>query len=174
MELDMSDTKILTGAEVKALAKAVRTALGPTFAALTSGLGVRAEDGIRFHAVATKCSISRESRGVTVKDVAATLRVPQYRLKAIERCSLREVRGEVLERYAAFLELDEWLSKWAAANPRLAVELNLTAARRSRTKRSHAPVVGSLPSNKRLHASAAAVPLTTNRKVGVRPPRVSR
>ncbi len=174
MESETRDTRILTGAEVKALAKVLRAALGPTYAELASGLGVRAEDGIRFRAVAAKCFLSRESRGMTVKDVAATLRVPQYRINAIDRCLLREVRGDILQRYATFLDLEAWLSKWTAANLGLARKLNVTFALRSTSQGRHHSLVRGVPSNKRLHPAAAAVPITATRKVGVRPPRVSR
>ena len=146
MEPRVRDTRILTGAEVKALAKAVSAMLGPGFAEIAARFELRAEDGIRFHAVAAKCTIARESRNLSVKQAAATLRVPQYRLKAIERSSTREVRGDILERYAALLELTSWLRRWATANRALSAGLGLSLAqRRSRE-----------PSNKPLQLAGAA------------------
>jgi hypothetical protein len=123
--IDQRDTRILADSEVKALAKAVCAMLGPTFSKISPDFARRAEDTIRFHAVAAMFAGSRESRGLSVKQVATPLRVPQYRLKAIERPRLSEVRAEILGRYAAFLGLEDWMKAWVTANPRLAARLGL-------------------------------------------------
>ena len=131
------NSRILTTADVSALAKAVRVVIGPDVSKLALTLGVQAEEIIRFQSVAEQCTRARESRGSTFKDRAEILRVPQYRLKAIERSSLGEIRGEILAHYAEVLEIDQSLYKWVAANAALATKLNLKPRRiRAITKRN--------------------------------------
>jgi len=139
MEVGLRDARILTDAEVATLVKALRKMLGPEFAALSTQHGLGMADGIRFHAVGTKCFLARAKLGLTIKEAAATLRVPQYRLNAIERSSTCEVRGDIVGRYASLLKLDGWLHRWATANRRLASKLGIQKAASSRRLKNRAP-----------------------------------
>jgi len=124
------NSRILTTADVSALAKAVRVVIGPDVSTLALTLGVQAEEIIRLQSVAEQCARVRESRGSTFKDIAEIL-------KAIERGSLGEIRGEILGHYAEVLEIDQSLYKWVAANAALATKLNLKPRRiRAITKRN--------------------------------------
>jgi cytoskeletal protein RodZ len=70
---------------------------------------------------------AREARGLSIKEVAVQLKVPQYRLKAIEEASVSEIKQDIFQKYSEFLELEDWVSEWAAANKKLATKLGLKA-----------------------------------------------
>jgi hypothetical protein len=122
-------TSILSDADVRVLTAGVKKLLpGDLPEHLLSRVNIEA--GIRFGAVAAKCRERRERRGLTVKEAARQLRVPQFRLNAIEGGRLSEVRADVLLAYVAFLELRPWLVRWRRANPSLSRQLGLTTRER--------------------------------------------
>jgi transcriptional regulator with XRE-family HTH domain len=71
---------------------------------------------------------AREATGLTIKEVASRMKVPQYRLNAIEKGNLSEFKADVLQKYAEFLDLTKWLDKWAATNPKLAARFGIEKA----------------------------------------------
>ncbi|MGH2403270.1 MAG: helix-turn-helix domain-containing protein [bacterium] len=111
------------------LTKAVHELLGREFVAGAERLRVDTQKNVRFGAVAARCAEARKELGLDVKQVAARLRVPQYRVQAIERGRLREIRGAVLIGYVSFLGLDSWLRRWVRANSALASELGIDLRR---------------------------------------------
>lgn len=70
-------------------------------------------DAAGFRDVARRCAAWRNERGLRVREVAASLRVPQYRIKDIEGGSLAEVEAETLWEYVRFLGLEGWFQGWA-------------------------------------------------------------
>lgn len=46
---------------------------------------------VRFHAVATRFRETRTAKNLTITEVSQQLKVPQYRVRAIESSALREV-----------------------------------------------------------------------------------
>lgn len=148
-------TQILTDAQVELLTEAVNKMLGAEFIAASSRLDVDTRRHLRFQAVAHCCAAAREQLGLDMRQVAARLKVPQYRLKAIERGQLREIRTEVLAAYVSFLGLDPWLRRWVRANPVLAVELGINQLRPvSRAVRIGSSRRWDTPSNPALEPSA--------------------
>jgi hypothetical protein len=128
--MEFDKTTILNHAQVRVLAAGIRRVLGPRI----HGLGLasdrlRLTDTIRFTAVAASCLRERERLGLTVKEVATSLKVPQYRIKAVESGIFSEIRSDVLSRYLAFLGLAGWATRWALANPRLARRLGIDSER---------------------------------------------
>ncbi|MCM8771330.1 MAG: helix-turn-helix domain-containing protein [Candidatus Omnitrophica bacterium] len=92
----------------------IDTALGQD---LTKRLGRDfSKDMIRFHPVAQKCKQIRQEKGLTIKQVATSIKVPQYRLRAIEDSSLRYILFDVLKRYVDFLGLTDWFILWKDKN----------------------------------------------------------
>ena len=75
----------------------------------------RSKDTIRFRPVEVACKEAREKMGLTVKQAAEQMKVPQYRLQAVEE-NRSEIRVDILERYIEFLGLREWFSTWVANN----------------------------------------------------------
>ena len=111
-----SPTKILSDQEVKILTSAVRKVFPELFNKSIIPFSIDLEALVRFRAVAERCRAARESRGLTIKEIAANLKVPQYRLKAIEEDHLRELKPAILEKYVGFLSLQRWFARWAKAN----------------------------------------------------------
>jgi hypothetical protein len=129
---------ILTEAEVAAVSDAavefLRSNLGdhPFFSRR------QVERTVRMLPLGARCSEARERLGASLTDVARQLRVPQYRVRAIESGSLHEIQLEVLEKYIAFLGLQRWYAKWRRANRALVADLDRTQPkepRRGRTTR---------------------------------------
>lgn len=68
---------------------------------------------------------ARVARGQSIKGVAEELRVPQYRIRAVEQGRANEIVPDVLAKYSAFLGLDRWCQRWATANQQLGIQLGL-------------------------------------------------
>ncbi len=120
--------RILTEAEIAMVVKAMRKGLGEDIARMIPGGTNAMADSVRFLPVAGHCNWLREAQGLTVKEAAAALRVPQYRLLDIEAGSTGRMRADVLLAYAAHLGVDpEWMCAWAEANRQLARKLGLHA-----------------------------------------------
>lgn len=83
------------------------------------------ENTLRIGSLSKRCQVEREKLGLTVKQVAAQLKVPQYHLKAIDEGRLSEIREDVLGKYLVLLGLQDWVQQWVTANPGLARRLGL-------------------------------------------------
>ena len=57
---------------------------------------INMEDMIRFQLVSEKCHSEREKRGLAFKQIALSLKVPQYRIKYIESSSVKNINAELL------------------------------------------------------------------------------
>jgi hypothetical protein len=126
---------ILSRSEIRLLDREVRRALVSSFPELTAQVIDRTEDTIRWHALAARCREARGSRGI--RDVSVAIQIPQYRLRAIESCLLREVRADLAWRYFRFLRIEAWVAKWCRANRELASRTRLLdgSAHERRTRR---------------------------------------
>ena len=121
----VTHTTILTRNEINLAAQGIAKWFGPHIMSSLSSRGSDLRDHLRFHPVGASCTEARERRGLTVRDVARHLRVPQYRLRAVESSLFPEIEPEVLKQYVGFLKLDSWLARWARANPGLARRLGV-------------------------------------------------
>ena len=113
---------ILDTAEIRLLDREVRRALLASFPGVEAYLD-RTEDAIRWQALGARCAEARGARGI--REVSLALGIPQYRLRAIERGHLREIRPDVARRYLRFLGIEEWVARWCRANPALARRIGL-------------------------------------------------
>ena len=120
----VATTTILSDAKVRALTDAVCALLPPSMSFHTHAV-LRIEASIRLRAVAEMTSERRMALQHTIPQVATSLKVPQYRLRAIESGQLSEMRASVVSKYVAYLELDIWFAKWLRANRVLAAEMGL-------------------------------------------------
>ncbi len=93
----------------------MREVMGPIFST-AENFGVNAQELVRSQSLFHACKGSREKKGLTVKQTAALLKVPQYRIKAVEGESSSSIRTDILERYIVFLELGAFYGKWKQAN----------------------------------------------------------
>lgn len=118
-------TSILTDEEVSIVAREVSRLIGRDMVGLATRYGLRIEDGLRWQSLGAKCEQERSNRGFTIKDIASEIHRPQYRLRAVERGSLREFRPEVAHEYFAFLAIGRWVKRWARANQELATRAGI-------------------------------------------------
>jgi hypothetical protein len=117
-------TTILTDREVAFLA-AELDRLMHGFGSKPPMTATFAEDLVRWRAVQTMCERARGERGASVKDAAGALKIPQYRIKAVERGPCPEYRLAFAARYFRWLGLETWIGRWARANRELARRLGL-------------------------------------------------
>lgn len=118
--------RILTDDEIKAFAGYMREFMGPTFAALSDKCAISLEDTLRFQTVAAHLAGTRTVRGMTLKEAAASLKVPKYQLDYIENTSIRNISSKIASRYIEFLGLTRWFGKWKKANADLARRMGFT------------------------------------------------
>jgi len=129
----VTSTSILSDAQVREVVQGVRASFGPSFTDAITRHGIDLEDGVRFSPLAKRCAERREELGQTIKDAAAALQVPQYRLKAIESGHPKGIAKDVLQAYVVHLGLEAWYRRWAKANPEVAARCQSEG--RSRTRR---------------------------------------
>ena len=71
---------------------------------------------VRFLRVSQLCRRYREKRKLTLRKIAAELNVHFYELHVIETCALKEINGEILKQYIAFLGIENEFKKWSEDN----------------------------------------------------------
>lgn len=107
------------------VANLVFSVLGPDFKRLAKRYSINVTDIIRFYPVSQRCRTKREKKGLSFKQISSALNIPQYRLKAIESTSVRDINVDVLERYIDFLELNSWFAYWKRKNQDLYHRISL-------------------------------------------------
>ena len=117
-------TAILTDDEVAFLLKHLRELMTKSFPGVESFRNTD-DTYIRMMSLSENCKQAREELDLTIKDVAAKMRVPQYRLRSIEKCSKSAIQAKYLRAYIEFLGLVSWARRWASANPALARTLGI-------------------------------------------------
>lgn len=119
--------KILSEGEVRIVTLELEKVLGHMLGELSHRYGFEIEDSVRFGAVANRLREAREARGMDVKAAAKAVRVPQYRLRYIEECSVKNLRASDLRAYIEFLGSEKWFAQWTRANKKLAARLAANA-----------------------------------------------
>ena len=117
--MTLKKTSILDGDEIKAITAELRV-LMPGLAEVADRMGHDLEAGARLMSLKAKCTEVREKKGLSIKDVAKQLGVPQYRIKAIEAGTLSEIDAVVLRRYFELLGLGRWVTinaEWHRQHP---------------------------------------------------------
>ena len=115
--------KILSDEEVQFLTRRLGKAITSISEKFSSPDDLELEDSIRFQAVVTHLRERREKSGMDLKAAARAMGVPQYRLRDIEECRMKNLDVSVLHRYLDFLGLKRWFTRWSKANPALAADL---------------------------------------------------
>ena len=77
---------------------------------------INPKDIIRFQIVSEMCRSQREKKGLTFKQIALNLKVPQYRLKYIESSSVKNISANILENYIDYLGLRRCFDEWKKYN----------------------------------------------------------
>ena len=104
--------------------------VGPGVASAMREFGFRVEDRLRMTPLARRFQAVREKRALTIKDAAFRLKVPQYRLRAVEDGSTRGFDADLFWKYVEFLDLSDWVSEWAEANRTFARRLRIASRSR--------------------------------------------
>ncbi len=119
-KLRRDKSSILTDAEVRLLAAEVRALFGPTFAEVFRKSSGRLEDSMRWSSLKERCERARAARGMSLKEGALALKVPKYRLAAVEAGTFGELKPDVARQYFQFLGIEPWVRRWSRANRDLA------------------------------------------------------
>ena len=126
-------TSILTDAEVAVAAAVVREMLrasfGDHFSVYLSDR--RSEDIIRWSSLTARCEQERDRQGLSIRDAALRLGIPQYRLRAIEKGRVGEFTPEMARRYFDHLRIKAWLRRWTSANREVAERAGLLSKPRA-------------------------------------------
>jgi hypothetical protein len=119
--------KILTDEEVRALAKATKAMLGSEIMAASNKYDLSIEDGLRYMSLAARLEDARTARALTLKEAAAELKTPKYRLEDVEKGHLSGLKPGLLVQYVDYLGLKAWFSKWKKANVEFSERLGLSS-----------------------------------------------
>jgi ribosome-binding protein aMBF1 (putative translation factor) len=119
-------TSILTDQEVALITKKALEMLKDSFGDNPYFNTRSMEDIVRWSSLRSRCEKEREKRGLSLKDVSRRLKIPQYRLKAIECGELRALRPDAVREYFRFLGIDRWEARWRRSNRELAERAGLT------------------------------------------------
>ncbi len=117
--------KIFTNQETAFLTDMLKKSFGPLNSKYAESKGINFENNVNFLSVSTNCQSEREKRNLTIKDIAAKLKAPQYKLKYIEDNDVNNTEPLILQKYINFLELDEWFDEWLKSNPKLAAKFKI-------------------------------------------------
>jgi transcriptional regulator with XRE-family HTH domain len=140
--------KLLTEEEVRFVAQRFRQLMGAPMSGLMEQYGISLDDHFRFSPLAVRLEAIRIDRGLSLKDAAAALKAPRYRIADIERSRTRNIDPKLLVRYVEYLGLKYWFGRWKKRNAELAKRLqvaeagNLTAGSRATRRKRRAPERG--------------------------------
>jgi len=141
-------TTILTDSEVRKLAAAVRVSFAEWFDRVPHPPDI--ESGVRLSSLAKRCEARRREMGFSIAEAARVLRVPRYRLKAIEAGSVGSIQGKILRAYLVHLRMGAWYKRWKSVNAVLADRLESDGAGEQRD----APDEARRPSKRKASLSA--------------------
>jgi len=101
----------------------MREAMGPDLFGACERMGVDAETVIRYAPLADSFKQARARVNLTIKEVAVQLKVPQYKIRAVEKGEFRQIDVAVFQKYRSFLQLDDYVESWSQRNSALAKRL---------------------------------------------------
>lgn len=114
--MDGKSKRFISKKEADLVLDKVAAAFGPVVADFINRNGDCRTDMIRFMPVAHRCKEARERKALSIQEVASLLKVPQYRIKAIEGSRMTEVNPDTLEKYIDLLGIRRWFNEWAKSN----------------------------------------------------------
>jgi transcriptional regulator with XRE-family HTH domain len=91
-----------------------------------NAVGLDPEGIIRYMPLGQKFTKARERKRMSVKEVSAALKIPQYRIEAIEEGRFSLIEPELFEIYARVLGVEDYVAGWSGENAELAEKLGLS------------------------------------------------
>jgi hypothetical protein len=137
--------RLLTDEDVRFLAQRFKHMMGEPMSGLLQQHVILPEDHFRFGPFAMRLESARVERGLSLKDAAAALKVPRYRIAEIESSRTKNIDPDLLVRYVEHLGLKNWFGRWKKTNAVLAQRLqipgggDLTAGSRATRRKRRAP-----------------------------------
>jgi hypothetical protein len=106
----------LDNQQAELVVQRINEALGPEVTAMLSASGLNPNHLVRFLAIASRCRRRRQEMGLSLKEASQQLKIPQYRLRAIESGMLPQIALASLHAYIQFLGLAGQFARWRRAN----------------------------------------------------------
>jgi len=119
------ETKILDDDEVQRLLEIMMAAMPYPMKEMLVLSNIDPEDSIRMRSLKAAFRNARENASETLKDTSKKTRIPQYRIRAIEKGNLSAIKPVFLRKLSLYFGLDEWCSRWATVNVKLASALGM-------------------------------------------------
>lgn len=88
--------------------------------------GMNPRDVVSFMVLAKPIKVARTSRYLSIKDVGREIKAPQYKIKYIEECSISSISMPILQKYIAFLGLDDTFREWCREFPEVVQRIENT------------------------------------------------
>lgn len=88
----------------------------PSLKGVLDKYNINPKDMIRFQPVPEMCQSEREKKKVSLKQIALSLKVPQYKLRNIESSSIKDIKADILESYIDYLGLRDRFESWKKNN----------------------------------------------------------
>jgi len=107
------------------IAELMVDALGPDIAKMLNKYGVDGEETVRYMPLNAEIKHARDKKGLTIKDVSKTLKIPQYRIKAIEKGSFSQIEPHFFYAYTEFLGIESYVESWCENNTELADKIGI-------------------------------------------------
>lgn len=102
--------------QAKLVIKKMKEELGPEITAILDKSGINPDHLVRFQYVSSLCQNTREQNNISFRQASEKLKIPQYRLKDIERSNTETIQPDILERYVDFLGLTTAFNDWKQDN----------------------------------------------------------
>ncbi len=117
------DIPCLSSEQANNLVELVKAQMGETIVS-TVNKYFNMNQFIRFLFVSKFFEKKRKEFNLSLKDVSSKIKVPQYRVEAIENARLSEIQSEALKKYASLLGLEKGFEQWSAQNADIIEEIS--------------------------------------------------
>jgi hypothetical protein len=108
------------------LTELILAKLGPELTEKFNAVGLDTEGIIRYMPLGQEFRKARAGKRISVKEASAALKIPQYRIKAIEEGSFSQIDPEYYEIYTRFLGIKDYVETWSRENTKLAEKLGIS------------------------------------------------
>ncbi len=121
----MNQSQILSEDQVKEMTKRLMENLPEGMGQYLAEMLIDPEETVRILSLSRKFAEKRIETEKSIKNLGQELKVPQYRIKAIEEGQVGAIKPTVLRKYSDYLGLNDWCLDWAAINEELAEKLGI-------------------------------------------------